>query len=94
MTENERLQREIFSKEQLLISQEDANKSYVQHVRNEYREEINKYREEIETLSMEYQDLRELAVSHYNEILSLNKQLESKKAQLEAEIKAKNAVIQ
>ena len=68
------------------MSQEDANKSYVEHVRDEFRQEENRYKEKIETLSMEYQDLRQLCVKHYNTILDLESVIFGLKRDLEDEI--------
>ena len=58
MADNERLRREIFTNEQLLNSKDEANKSYLQDVRKEFKSIENRYREQMETMSMEYQDLR------------------------------------
>jgi hypothetical protein len=75
------------------MSQEDANKSYVEHVRDEFRREENRYKEKIETLSMEYQDLRQLCVKHYNTILDLEAVIFGLKRDLEDEINLKNIQI-
>ena len=75
------------------MSQEDANKSYVEHVRDEFRQEENRYKEKIETLSMEYQDLRQLCVKHYNTILDLESVIFGLKRDLEDEINLKNIQI-
>ena len=93
MAENERLRREIFTNEQLLNSKDEANKSYLQDVRKEFRSIENKYKEEMETMSMEYQDLRQLTVKYYEKIAEQNATIFGLERDLENEINLKNEQI-
>ena len=71
VAENERLQREVFTKEQLLLSQESMNKRNINQLKSDYAELENKLQVETEKHKMSYEDLRSLADVSFRRIKKL-----------------------
>ena len=71
VAENERLQREVFTKEQLLLSQESMNKRNINKLKSDYAELEIKLQIETEKHKMSYEDLRSLADVSFRRIKKL-----------------------
>ena len=94
VAENERLQREIYTKEQLLVSQEEANRSYVGSLKKEYVVLEEHMTGAIEIHSMMYEDLRSLTAIKYKRIEELEAIVHDLRTRLDSEIGLKNLYIQ
>ena len=79
---NERLTRQVHTKEQLILAQDEEHKHYVRQVRSEHATELLKFKERIENERMAFEELRTHAVGQYEFNMSLREQVVTLKKEL------------
>ena len=70
-TENEKLKRQVFTKEKLLSAQEESNKGYIETIRQQYKKIEEGYKGQIAEHRMQYEDIRTLCSLHWENIQRL-----------------------
>ena len=81
-SENEKLKRQVFTKEKLLEAQEKSNQKYIANLRQEHSETLDGLSEEIARHVMHYEEVRMVAHTHAMRILELEDQNEKLQVEL------------